>query len=393
MSLASTSGVAGVAGVAGAAGAAAPVRRRRLLGAALAAAGLTACGQSGGAPAAVAPATPNASPAAGAAGADRLMTLSPAELGAPAVPAAAVSTAPEAVPLGPAVAAYARYGTDAAPGVFPRTVRHALGSTVIPAAPRRVVALDTGEMDTAIDLGLKPLGVIDWTGAGVPPYLATALQGVKVVGSIMEPDLESIAALSPDLILTNRTRHEALYPRLAALAPTVLGERPGLVWRQNYELYARTLGRERQGAQSVAGYEARVRALNATLPAPRPTVSVVRVTATNIRYYQRANFLATILTDLGFPRPESQNVDDFALNNQSLETIGRAGGGDVVVLSIIGGACNEFGRQLQDSPLWKGLPAVRSNRVLVVDDNTWIAGLGYTAAGQILTDIAAFFKR
>jgi iron complex transport system substrate-binding protein len=320
------------------------------------------------------------------------MTLPPAELGAPPVPAATVSTAPEAVPLGPAVAAYARYGTDAAPGAFPRTVRHALGSATIPAAPQRVVTLDTGEMDTAIDLGLKPVGVIDWTGAGVPAYLATALQGVKVVGSIMEPDLEAIVALAPDLILTNRTRHEALYPRLAALAPTVLGERPGLVWRQNYELYARSLGRERQGAQSVAGYESKVKALNAKLPAPRPTVSVVRVTATNLRYYQRANFLGSILTDLGFPRPESQNVDDFALNNQSLETIGRSGGGDVIVLSIIGGAGNEFARQLQESPLWKGLPAVQASKVLVVDDNTWIAGLGYTAAGQILTDIATFFK-
>ncbi|MGD9894635.1 MAG: iron-siderophore ABC transporter substrate-binding protein, partial [Dehalococcoidia bacterium] len=108
--------------------------------------------------------------------------------------------------------------------------------------------------------------------------------------------------------------------------------------------------------------------------------------------YQRSYFLVTIHTELGFPRPEGQNVDDFALNNQSLETIGRFGGGDVIVLSIIGGSSNQFATELQESPLWKGLPAVQANKVLVVDDNVWIAGLGYKAAALIMDDIARYFN-
>jgi iron complex transport system substrate-binding protein len=296
-------------------------------------------------------ATAAQSTASGPTAAIHLVPAAPAELGAPAVPAATVSTAATAVPLGPAIAAYAKYGTDAAPGVFPRTIRHALGEARITAPPSRLVVLDTGEMDTAVDLGLKPMATIDWTGAGLPDYLAGSLQGVQIVGSIMEPNLEAIAALAPDLILTNRTRHESIYDKLSAIAPAVLGERPGLVWRQNYELYAKALGREQQGTQTVLLYEEHAKRLNAKLPNPRPSISVVRVTANNLRYYQRANFLGTILTDLGFPRPEGQNVDDFALNNQSLETIGRFGGGDVIVLSVIGGSGNQFATELQDSPL------------------------------------------
>jgi len=371
------------------------IPRRRLLGAFPGALLLIACGSNGDDDTASQMATASAmvtQPPASAPPAIRLIPLPPVELGAPPVPAATASTATSAVPLGPAIAAYARYGTDAAPGVFPRTIRHALGETTLKAAPARLVVLDTGEMDTAVDLSLKPLGTIDWTGAGLPAYLATSLHGVQIVGSIMEPDLEAIASLRPDLILTNRTRHEKIYDRLSAIAPTVLGERPGLVWRQNYELYAKTLGREQQGSQTVLQYEEQAKTLNAKLPSPRPTISVVRVTDTNLRYYQRANFLGTVLTDLGFPRPEGQNVDDFALNNQSLETIGRFGGGDVIVLSIIGGTNNQFAKQLQDSPLWRGLPAVRDNKVLVVDDNVWIAGLGYKAAGLIMDDIASYFN-
>jgi iron complex transport system substrate-binding protein len=370
------------------------ISRRGVLGGVAATAFLLACGDSDD----DADAPPSSSsPAAsvtpgGSASPVRLIPLSSTELGAPAVPTPTVSTQAGAVPLGPAIAAYAKYGTDAAPGVFPRTIRHALGETTIAKAPLKVVALDTGEMDTLVDLGLKPAGVIDWTGGGVPAYLSSALQGVPIVGSIQEPNLEAVAGMAPDLILTNRTRHEAIYSRLAAIAPTVLGERPGLTWRENYALYAKALGREQQGSQTIVKYEDKIKALNAKLPKPRPSISVVRVTATNIRYYQRANFLGTILTDLGFPRPEGQNVDDFALNNQSLETIGQYGGGDVIVLSVIGGATNEFSKQVQESPLWKGLPAVTAGKVMVVDDNTWIAGLGYTAAGTIVDDIAKFFK-
>lgn len=319
------------------------------------------------------------------------MPLPPAALGAPEVPQAAPSSSPEADPLAEAIAQYEGLGTDAEPGAFPRTVVHAMGEATVEAAPQHIVCLDTGEMDTMVSLGLKPVGIIDWTGAGAPPpYLAQQLDGVEIVGSIAEPDIEAIAALSPDLILTNRVRHEAINDRLSALAPTVMGHAPGNVWRQNFQLYSQTLGKEVEAAETVRAYEDRVKALNAALPLPRPSVSVIRVTGETLRYYQRSNFLATILTDLGFPRPEAQNVDDFALLNQSLETLGESGNGDVIVLSVVGGE-SDFSRAMLESPLWQSLPAVQNDKVLVVDDNVWIAGLGYQAAALILDDVATFF--
>ncbi len=321
----------------------------------------------------------------------RLIPLAPEELGAPSIPPATVSTAAEADPLAAAIARYEGLGTSAAPGSFPRTIVHAMGETTLDALPQRIVCLDTGEMDTMVGLNLKPVGVIDWTGTGSPPpYLEADLGAVDMVGTIREPDLEAIAALGPDLILSNRIRHEAIYEQLSAIAPTVMGHAPGNVWRQNFKLYAQTLGREVEAAEAVLVYEERVRALNESLPDPRPTVSVIRVTGETLRYYQRSNFLGTVLTDLGFPRPEAQNVDDFALLNQSLETLGEAGDGDVIVLSVVGGE-SDFSKAMLESPLWQSLPAVQNNRLLIVDDNIWIAGLGYQAAGLIFDDISEFF--
>ncbi|MGD9891562.1 MAG: hypothetical protein AB7U18_09750, partial [Dehalococcoidia bacterium] len=161
-----------------------------------------ACGDGGGEESSVATVAATgsaASPSATAAGtaALRLLPLAPDALGAPAVPPATKSAAANAVPYESTVAVYAKHGTDAAPGVFPRTVRHAMGETEIKAAPQRVVVLDTGELDAVIEMGLLPVGTLDYSSSGLPPYLEERLRGVSTVGSLAEPNLEAIAALRP----------------------------------------------------------------------------------------------------------------------------------------------------------------------------------------------------
>jgi ABC-type Fe3+-hydroxamate transport system substrate-binding protein len=104
---------------------------------------------------------------------------------------------------------------------FPRTVEHAMGQTEIPQQPERVVVLDTGELDTALSLGVTPVGAVTTAVSdGFLSYLAEDAADVEVVGTIAEPNLEAIAALRPDLILSNRTRHEDLYDELSQIAPT-----------------------------------------------------------------------------------------------------------------------------------------------------------------------------
>lgn len=341
--------------------------------------------------------TPAGAPArpvitATATGGLRLVPLESVALGAPAVPAGAASTAARAVPYAPAVALYDAYGTDAAPGVFPRTIRHAIGTTTLQAPPTRVLPLDSGELDTVVQLGLKPAGYLNYDPTSMPDYLVAALQGVPTVGTLAEPSLEKIAAIGPDLMLSSKLRHEKLAADLAKIGPVVFGERTGLVWKQNFALYARALGREVEADAAVRTYEERVRTLNAALPAPRPTVSVIRVLNNNLRYYQRANYSGTILSDLGFPRPASQNVDDFALLNQGLETLGPLGDAEMVVVTFTEGPNGTFAREMQASPLWQSLGAVRRGAVFVGSDDIWMAGIGYRSAAVILDDLARFFK-
>jgi iron complex transport system substrate-binding protein len=333
------------------------------------------------------PTVAEGSPTTGESGELRLIPLPPAELGAPEVPEPAVSTAEGAVPVAEAVAVYDDFGTDAEPGVFPRTIRHAMGETTLDAKPERVVVLDSGELDSVIRMGLNPVGSLEYDPDLLPDYLVAGLTDATTVGTLAEPDLEAIAALKPDLILSSKLRHEELYANLSSIAPTVFGERTGVVWKQNFALHAQALGREVEADEAVREYEDRVRDLNGKLPDPRPTVSIVRVLDDNLRYYQRANYSGTILTDLGLPRPESQNVDDFALLEQSLETLGQSAGADFIFVSPRLGEQDDFAREMLDSPLWSSLDAVKEGNVKVVLDDVWMAGIGYRAAQSILDDI------
>ncbi len=112
----------------------------------------------------------------------------------------------------------------------------------------------------------------------------------------------------------------------------------------------------------------------------------------NLRYYQRANYSGTILTDLGFQRPASQNVDDFALLNQSLETLGASGDADHIVVCFTEGENGAYAKEFVASPLWQSLGAVKRGAVMFALDEVWVAGIGYRAAELILNDTAKYFK-
>ncbi len=354
-----------------------PSRRQALIGASATALGLLF------APQALAR---QATPSAGL----KLFPGTPAELGAPETPPATVSTAAEAEPYAKAVAPYEQFGTDAAPGVFPRTIRHAMGETTLEQAPVRVITLDVGELDAVLNLGVIPVGAVEYTDTTWADYIKEQAPDLKMVGTLAEPDFEAIAALKPDVIISSKLRHEELYDRLTRIAPTVFAERPGVAFRHNFKLYAETLGREVEGAELVTRYEERVRAINAALPAQRPTTAVVQLRTDHVRFYQRANFIGVVLADLGIPRCEIENVDDFAAI-VSNEQIGQIADAELVFVAVQSPDDNDYASDILDSPIWQSLPAVSGGNLVTVDNAVWIAGVGYGSAFEVLDDIAAHF--
>jgi iron complex transport system substrate-binding protein len=292
----------------------------------------------------------------------------------------------------------AQLGTDAEPGKFPREVRNIVangkvGVTTIPAAPERVVVLDTGELDNMLSLGVEPVGVAHPANTEIAPdYLDT---GAAVdLGPYDALDLEQVKNLEPDLILGTSLRidDDGLKEKLQQIAPTVLAPRPGVLWKENFLLNAAAVGRETRAQKLLQEYEERADEVGEEVVAANqgvaPTVSMLRFMPGRIRLYANDSFIGIILADAGLPRPATEDVSELAVEI-SAEEITRAEG-DWLLWGTYGEPSATDQAAVVDGPLWNQVKAVAEGGVVQeVPDETWYLGLGVEGADLVLDDLEA----
>ncbi|MFE7190989.1 ABC transporter substrate-binding protein [Kitasatospora sp. NPDC057541] len=273
-----------------------------------------------------------------------------------------------------------------------RVVRHARGESTVPARAGRVVVLDTDALDSAVSLGITPVGATTVAaGAPLSAYLpAEHLAGIKTVGTIGSPDLEAVAALRPDVILSNQVRDDKRYDELSKIAPTVLSKTTGPAWKENVRLHAEALGRQSEAAAAEQAYRAKLAEVVTALGGPQKAVAlkveVARFLAgAPTRLYLNDTFVGSILADLGVGRPANQDKPGFSIEI-SPEQVDQAAA-DVIFYSVYGDAAKSDQAKIVGGTLWKSLDAVRNGKVFQVDDNLWMLGIGYTGAGLILDRI------
>ncbi len=287
-------------------------------------------------------------------------------------------------------------GRTSGSGAGTHTVQTAMGDVTVKDHPQRVVVLDTAELDSAITLGVRPVGATHADVAtGFLDYLPKdKVSGIKDVGRIAAPNLEAIAGLKPDLILTNKDRDATRYKELSKIAPTVMTGATGYPWKANFATHAAALGKSDQARKVVADYLAHAKRVTAALGgearAAATEVNVVRfVEGANIRVYGRQNYIGTLLADVGLGRPAivDKAKDGFSYD-VSPEQIDKADA-DAVFTSTYGDPRKSKETQATGSALWKNMKAVKNGRVFKVDDQLWIQGIGYTAADKILDELRA----
>lgn len=294
--------------------------------------------------------------------------------------------------FGDAVQKTAAFGTTAAAGQFPRTVTHAMGSTELKAAPKRVVVLDVGELDNVVSLGMQPVGYAPSEGdASIPDYLKKDVGDPQSVGTINNLNLEAINALKPDLILGSQLRAADKYDALSKIAPTVFSIRPGFTWKENYLLNAAALDKTAEAKAKLDAYQAKAAKLGTDLGEKKPTVTMVRYMPGKIRLYAGASFIGTILKDSGIPRPQNQQVEDLAVEI-SPERMDEAAA-DWIFTGVYGAKDKTKRDSAEANPLWKNLEAVKQGQAKDVPDETWYLGLGVTAADKVLDDLRGFLVK
>ncbi|GAA3441772.1 ABC transporter substrate-binding protein [Planomonospora venezuelensis] len=281
---------------------------------------------------------------------------------------------------------------------YPRTVKHAMGETQIPAQPKRVVALDQSFVDAVLTLDTEVVGYTVYRGIDekLPEYLAPVMdqaQNIKVVGTLEAPSLEQIIALKPDLIVSAKVRHEALYDKLAQIAPTVFSETTGAIWKENLRLMGQALGKEALADERIKAYEDRAAKVGESIKAKQgemPTVSVVRFTSEpTVRLYVENSYSGLVLKDVGFPRPEGQpSTTETIMVPISEENIPQLDAEHVFVVSYPDPEIEAVQKRFQSNPLWSKLKGEQH----VVDDVTWMSAVGIQGAHVMLDDLAKIFE-
>jgi len=277
------------------------------------------------------------------------------------------------------------------------SVEHIMGTTPIDKTPEKVVILTSEGTEALLELGVTPIGAVKpTTQDNFYDHVADKLKDVKIVGTELEVNVEAIAALKPDLIIGNKMRHEKIYDQLNSIAPTVFAETLRGNWKENFELYAKALNKEEKGKEVIAAYDARIADLKEKLgDKVNQKISMVRFMAGDVRIYQKDTFSGVIWDQLGFQRPDSQNVDDFAIRNVTKEQIPLMEG-DVLFYFTYetgDGAGSQLEKEWIDDPLFNKLEVAQKGNVHKVDDTIWNTAGGVIAANLMLDDIEEFFLK
>lgn len=283
---------------------------------------------------------------------------------------------------------------------FPLTVEHAMGTTEIPAKPKRVVVLDSSYIDAALLLDANIVGYAHHDPQNpFGSYLGDVseeTQDAVSVGALAELDLEKILELQPDLIVSAKIRHEALYPQLSKIAPTVFSETTGANWKENVIFLGQALGVKEKAEDLIADYEARAKAVGEEILAANPdmTYSLVRFAGGDTaRLYSSNSFIGHIMTDMGLPRPEGQpDTTEKVFVPLSPEQILTADAGLIMVSTYApAGAEGDPARAQQESyrsnPLWERL----EGDILNVDDTTFLTSVSVQGANAVITELANHF--
>ena len=259
-------------------------------------------------------------------------------------------------------------------------VEHARGETEVPSKPQRVVVLEPVQLDTAIALGVVPVGSPTLNAStAIPKYLGEEAAGITVVGTFMELKLETIASLRPDLIIGTETRHSAYYDQLSAIAPTVFMATQTDPWRDNVDFTARALGSETGAAELMAAYDARCEEIKQRYNVEGKTAQFIRPRDTVLSIYAPSSFAGATLECVGFKIPD-RDWDDAISSDISPENILDATADYVFVAAADPTATDAVP------------PSIQSNlasfpKLFPSDSSYWISGVGSVGGMAVLDDI------
>lgn len=271
---------------------------------------------------------------------------------------------------------------------FPVSITTGLGTTTIESAPKRVVALGWGDAETALELGVQPVGASDWLafgGDGVGPWLKGAYDKSPKIIQTLEPSYEDILKLNPDVILDVKSSGDKeRYDKLSAIAPTVAipkgGENYLASTEQQTTMIAKALGKESEGKKLLSGLDDAYAAARKAHPDFEGKTAVVGAySSEGFGAYASTDSRSTFMRNLGFEIPKAideQAGKEFSvhLSDENLDLLDA----DLTLILPIYVDASEA----SSNKLFQKVPSVEAGHSIVFDDKDVSSAfsMGTTAA-------------
>lgn len=296
----------------------------------------------------------------------------------------------------------AQTNTSASAGYKPVTVAHALGTTIVQRRPERVAALDMNELDFLDQLGVPVAGI---PKDHVPHFLARYRDDAKIAdtGMIVQPNLEKVHALQPDLILITPLQAPQ-YRELSEIAPTIQydvdfknsGKSHIDIVKAHLLTLGRIFGKEEPAREKIAALDAKVSDARAvTRASPAKALIVMHNKGSFASFGTRSRY-GFVFDALGV-QPAS-TAADIGLHGQpvSSEFIQAANPDIIYVIdrtAVMDGSAAMTAKTM-GNPLIRETKAWKNGHVIFVDSDAWYTtAASPTSLGLIIDDVLKGYRR
>ncbi|MCR8641649.1 ABC transporter substrate-binding protein [Paenibacillus sp. N1-5-1-14] len=251
----------------------------------------------------------------------------------------------------------------------PRTVQYLGKEYTVPAKAEKIVITGSVEsMEDALILDVKPTGAMTSGGKFSPLFTKITAQSEKI-GEKIQPNIETILKLKPDVILASTKFPAEMIDKLNKVATTIPVSHISTNWDANLNLLAELTGKQEDAKKLLQKYQDEIKSLKEKIgPVIKDKkVLVLRVrTGSTFIYPQDVFFNTSIYGDLGATVPEEVKQAK-AQQLVSIEKLSEMNP-DYIFVQFLEDENKDKPKSLEDlqnNPIWKSINAVKNGNVFV----------------------------
>ncbi|MFE1941713.1 ABC transporter substrate-binding protein [Streptomyces massasporeus] len=254
---------------------------------------------------------------------------------------------------------------------------------------KKVVATEWNEVESLVTLGVDPVGVADVKGYKTWDTAVPLKNEPKDIGTRGEPSMDTIASLSPDLIVASSDLPDAAVKQLRKIAPVLeiksadASDQIGQMFT-NLDLIAKATGTTDKAKTARENFEAKVaEGKKALADAKLDGTDIafadgyVQSNQVSLRPYTDGSLIGSVNKQLGLRNAWKVKGDPaYGLGTTDVE--GLTALPEDVRFAYIGNDddkySNPFSGQLKKNAVWTSLPFVKADKVHRLPDGIWMFG-------------------